>query len=270
MKQRHGWLTNTERKKRRDRSQTLTDQQVETLILQVETTPNYTKLKPKIDQLIRLRDAALIGAAWTWFKRGGEVLKMQYGDITFEGEEIAVSLTIEKKQKRIKLCPYCKTKDKPTKNAIKSTYCKNCGKEILQIEPIKIGEANKRVTKRKKITYPFIQPLIAWYKALEKIKPQSDFWMFPRYHYFSQKFLFKAEKPFTVQRFDQILQKLDFTLTSSMFRYGGAEKYLRLGYTPFELKEIGDWSSSKMPEIYADRKGLSPSQKKFAEDERIL
>lgn len=270
MREKHGWLTNIDRKKRRDRSQTLTDNQVLQLIQDIEENPQYTKLDAKADTLIRLRDAALIGTDWTWFKRGGEVLNLQNGDVTFEGNEIALSLIIEKKQKRVKFCPYCRTKNKPTKNAIKAEFCKNCGKPIGNVELKLIGEPNKRVIKRKKITYPFVQPLVKWYKAIQVFKLQPDSWIFPRYHYFSRKFLFNATKPITVQRFDQILQRLDFTLTSSMFRYGGAEKYLRLGYTPFELKEIGDWSSSKMPEIYAERKGLSPSQRKFADDERML
>jgi ribosomal protein L37AE/L43A len=266
----HGWLTNKDRRDRRDRSQTLTDNQVTGLLNKIEDASHYSKLDVDLDTLLRLRDEALIGTDWTWFKRGGEVLKLQFGDVTFEGQDIAVSLLIEKKQKRIKFCPYCRTNDKPTKNAIKSEYCKKCGKRISDVEAKVIGEANKRVTKRKKATYTFIQPLIRWYKALEDFKLQPNAWLFPRYHYFSKQFLFYSAKPLTIQRFDQILQKLDFTLTSSMFRYGGAEKYLRLGYTPFELKEIGDWSNSRMPEIYADRKGLLPSQKKFAEDERVL
>ncbi|MFA5366234.1 MAG: hypothetical protein WC325_13720, partial [Candidatus Bathyarchaeia archaeon] len=190
MDKKHGWLTNEARKKRRERSQTLTDTQVSQLIKDIEDHPNYTKLDPKENQLIKLRDAALISTDWTWFKRGGEVLKLQYGDITFEGNDIVVSLTIEKKQKRVKFCPYCQTKGKPTKNAIKAEFCKNCGKSISKVELKLIGEPNKRVTKRKKATYIFVQPLIKWYKTIKVFNLKPDNWIFPRYHYFSRQFLF--------------------------------------------------------------------------------
>jgi hypothetical protein len=70
----------------------------------------------------------------------------------------------------------------------------------------------------------------------------------------------------TVERLNQILQNLDPTLTSCHFRYAGAENNLRRGYTPSDLKEIGDWSSAKQPESYAERKGLTPTQKRFSED----
>jgi hypothetical protein len=53
-----------------------------------------------------------------------------------------------------------------------------------------------------------------------------------------------------------------------MFRYGAAEKFLRLNYTPYDLKEIGDWSSAHMPESYVKRIGLMQSQTKFMKDVR--
>jgi len=65
------------------------------------------------------------------------------------------------------------------------------------------------------------------------------------------------------------MQKLDPTLSTHMFRYGMSEKYLTLGYSPYELKEIGDWSDIKMPQLYAERKGLTRSQKRFSEDGRV-
>ena len=72
----------------------------------------------------------------------------------------------------------------------------------------------------------------------------------------------------TVQNLDAILQKLDSTITSSFFRYFATEKYLSLGYLPHELKEVGDWSSSRMPELYAERMGLTPALRKWSEDSR--
>ena len=55
-----------------------------------------------------------------------------------------------------------------------------------------------------------------------------------------------------------------------MFRYGQSETLLRRGYLPHEIKEIGDWSSSFMPELYANRKGLTAAQRKFTQDVRMV
>jgi hypothetical protein len=112
--------------------------------------------------------------------------------------------------------------------------------------------------------------VINWLVEIEQLEVVRNSWLFPRYHYFSRRFLWDAEKysHLTVERFNQILQRLDITLTSCLFRYAGAENNLRRGYTPTDLKEIGDWSSSRMPEIYADRKGLTPTQKRFSKDIR--
>jgi hypothetical protein len=81
-------------------------------------------------------------------------------------------------------------------------------------------------------------------------------------------FKFFSERPMTVQNLDAILQRLDPTITSSFFRYFATEKYLSLGYLPHELKEVGDWSSSRMPELYAERMGLTPALRKWSEDVR--
>lgn len=163
------------------------------------------------------------------------------------------------------MCPQCQKK-----NAKLAKFCRFCGLDISLVKPKETGKEEQLVTKRKSVNYQFCKPLIVWIDTLKKLGVEPKAWLFPRYHYFSKAFLYYSEHPLTIQRFDQILQRLDPTMTSSLFRYGGAEKYLRLGYTPFELKEIGDWSSSKMPEIYATRKGLTPSQKKFTEDVRTI
>jgi len=48
------------------------------------------------------------------------------------------------------------------------------------------------------------------------------------------------------------------------------ENLLRRGYLPSEVREIGDWSSSYMPELYAKRKGLTPVLRRFETDTRTI
>ena len=121
------------------------------------------------------------------------------------------------------------------------------------------------------LDFDFCRFLVDWYKVMrDQLNADLDSWLFPRYHNFSGKFLLHSKKSLTIQWYDKMLQRLDPTMTSAMFRYGGAEKYLNLGYTPREVKEMGDWSNSQMPERYAERKGLTRAQREFADDVRVI
>ncbi len=258
-----GWLKNEQRLKRRDSAFTLTDKEALKLIQQINDSPAYTKCDTEADQLIRLRDKAIIALEQTWFKRGGEGLSLQVSDAGYTNKEVIITFTIEKKSKAHKICPSCKTK-----NAKSANYCKKCGIEIKQLTPIKVSQKPVKRTKSKNRKQIFMPYIVEWLQTIEQLKIERESWLFPRYHYFSRTFLWSSQKykHMTVERLDQILQNLDPTLTSCHFRYAGAENNLRKGYTPSDLKEIGDWSSSRQPESYAERKGLTPTQKKFSED----
>ena len=261
-----GWLANHERKSRRDRANTFTDQDALDLIKKIETIPEYVSptLDLRFDRLLRLRDKALVSVSWIWFKRGGEVLGLKRKDITLTNLEVLVTFHIQKKQKRCKICPNCETK-----NGLKSKYCRECKTEIRQIGASRKGNVHI-VTKRKTLRNNFTQYIEDWLKEFDKLTRVKEVWLFPALSvaFTSAYFDFNSSNHMTVQNFDRILKQLDPKMTSCLFRYGGAEKYLVLGYTPYELKEIGDWSSSKMPEIYAQRKGITPAQRRWIEDVR--
>lgn len=265
-KQYRGWLANPERKARKDRANTFTNQDAFRLITIIDAIPEYVshKLDSRFDNLLRLRDKALIATSWIWFKRGGEVLGLKRKDIDITEREVLVTFHIQKKQKRYKFCPSCETK-----NGFKSKYCRECNADLRQLEISQDGSLHI-VTKRKTLQHKFTGYILDWLEEFDKLTEDKEAWVFPalRVVFTSAFFDFKSEKPMTVQNFDRILKRLDSTMTSCIFRYGGAEKYLTLGYTPYELKGIGDWSSSKMPEIYAERKGITPAQRRWSEDIR--
>lgn len=260
-----GWLKNKKRRARREAPLTLTDNQVQKMIDDVENMIGYTKLSEEEDRLIRYRDTALIGTDWTFFKRGNEILHICFGQVAITDKYLKVGIYIEKKQKRFRICPKCEPK---IKNSLKSKFCKNCGDDISNVVPTVIGVKPELKTKIKSLKFPFCKYLARWIREMEKMGAEAEWWVFPRFHYFSHSFLFKNDKPLSIQRFDQILQRLDPSMTSAMFRYGGAEKYLEMGYSPYEVKQIGDWSSSLMPERYADKKGLTKTDKQFSNDLR--
>lgn len=263
MKKCRGWLKNKARLERRDRPKTLTDAQVTELIQKIDNMERYTKLQQSFDRLMRSRDKALISLCWIFFKRGSENLRLKLKDVYVAERDLEVTFTINKKSRWTKTCTYC-----TTRNSRKSMYCRKCGHNISVVKLIEEKGGDFIVTKRKSMKYSFCQTFAEWISVLRKLKCEEDYHVFPPFIYLQQRFNF--EKHLTVQRLDQILQKLDYTLTSHMFRYGHSEKLFRLGYTPFEVKEVGDWQSSRMPEIYAKRKGFTISQRKFAEDTRTI
>ena len=263
LKGKRGWLKNRGRLERRNRPKTLTDAQVMELIRKIDDMEQYTKLRKPFDNLIRLRDKALISLSWIFFKRASETLRTKLKDVYVDNEQLEVTFSINKKSKRAKTCPSC-----DEKNSTKSTYCRLCGCNIEYVELIKKEAESFIVTKRKSIEYPFCRHFIEWINTLKELGCKGEHYIFPPFVYLKKTFRFSRH--ITLQRFDQILQRLDITLTSHMFRYGHSEKLFRLGYTPFEVKEVGDWQSSRMPEIYAKRKGFTVSQRKFAEDTRMV
>jgi len=266
-----GWLANPKRKERRDTANTFTNKDALKLITEIDRIPEYvsgtltkTENSKDLDNQVRLRDKALIAISWIWFKRAGEVLGLKRKDVSITDRELLVTFHIQKKRKRFKTCPEC-----DTKNGYKSNYCRKCNRD-LQTIPVTYEGEPLIVTKRKTLKNKFTKFVIEWLDKFDTLTENEESWLFPSLQVFftSASFRFNNIKHMTVQNFDRILKRLDSRMTSCLFRYGGAEKYLVLGYTPFELKEIGDWSSTKMPEIYAKRKGITAAQRRWSEDIR--
>jgi len=267
LKGKTGWLKNKARKERKDRPGTFTDEDCGKLIRMIEEEPHYIseKLGVELNKLVRLRDKALISIAWIFFKRGGEVLKLKRKDINLTETEIFVTFTISKKQKRYKTCGDC-----GEKNGYKSNYCKKCSANLHEADVL-VDSSPRIVTKKKTLRAQFAKYVQEWVLNFDEFAPDSPEALFfpPLRVVFSHGYFdLYSLKPMTIQNLNRILKRLDPTMTSSLFRYGGTEKYLLLGYTPRDLKEIGDWSTSYMPEVYAERKGLTPTQQRWSEDTR--
>jgi integrase len=239
----------------------LRDSDVLKLIGDIERIERYAQ-SSKADELLRRRDRALIALNWTFFKRASEILRVRLNDVVITDAELDVVFRIAKKRKTYRVCGGC-----GEKNAKKALFCKVCGVSIRDVKVV-MGGKEVTVVKRKSRESVFCRFIEEWLLLVKRLGCPKEGYLFASYDTTQQEF--NWQKHLTVQRFDQILQRIDPTLTSSMFRYAGAEKYLRAGYTPFEVKEIGDWSTSQMPEIYAKRKSLTPSQNKFANDIKLI
>lgn len=216
----------------------------------------------------KIESIAIIATNWIWFKRANEILRLKFGDVTITEKEVIVNMLIEKKQKTYKICP---NHEMEIKNSRKSKFCKECGSNIQNLDLTIVGVKPELTTKRKRKDFYFCKFIEWWHEIMrDKLNADQDSWLFPRYNNLSGKFLLHSKNHLTIQWYDKMLQRLDPTMTSSIFRYGGAEKYLMLGYTARKVAEMGDWSNSQMPEMYAKRKGLTPAQKEFADDMRVI
>lgn len=264
-----GWLVRTDRRLRRDNPDTLTDTHVLKLINHILNGKNYCapNVPKPAERLIRLRDAAAVAMCWIFFKRGGENIRLKLSDVSFDARRMRVKFHIEKKRKRYRIC---ENNHAQVKNARNSKYCKECGVDISQIPSTEIGEKETAIkTKTKSMKYAFVEYVTNWLEALKSDKipgVTSDSWLFPKYSYVGDKWYPNSEKHLTIQRLNQILQAIDPTLTSHMFRYGHTEVLLRNGYTPYECSVVGDWSSDKLPQDYAKKKGITLEEQRFSED----
>jgi len=260
-----GWLKNPLRKQRREQPQTLTDTDVKALIQQIEDLEFYGMCgEEPHNTLLKQRDECLISLAWTFFKRGSENLGVRLSQVRYNDRTLSVTFHLRKKTRGFKMCPrgLC-----ITENSVKAQTCRTCEMDLSNVDITR--KLPPAVTKRKTRSFPFCKYVIEWAETLRKMKCPSDSYFIPRFDLLSKRFMF--DKNITVQRLDQILQRLDITMFSHSFRYGASEKLMsrEYGYTPHELAEIGDWETSFMPELYAKRKGLTPTLKRFEEDDKV-
>jgi len=130
-----------------------------------------------------------------------------------------------------------------------------------------MGKEDSVFTKRKSMAFEFCRIFVEWIRTLTEMELPPETYVFPPFKCF-EGYCFDFDNHITRGRFTQILQRLDSSLFTHLFRYGAGEKYLLLGYTREELEDIGDWSDSRMPKIYAKRAGVSPAEERWSKDPR--
>ena len=252
----------------------LTRDMVQGLIDQIRFSASkgeYSGLDTELEQLIAKRDVALVSLAWTWFKRGNENLGVRMRDVYYDTDKLIVTFRIEKKDKRFKHCPRCNNP-----NAKSSIYCKHCGRNLKDVEYEVERPKPTIVSKERLRGDAFVENIVQWIETMKTLGAKPEDFVFPPYklvaHGLSIGSIERREwdnrkaNQMSVQRFDQILQRFDKSMTSAMFRYGHTEQLFRSGYTSHEIMNVGDWTSEFMPERYAARLGLTVAEQKYAKD----
>ncbi len=260
-----GWLQNADRAKRVEEGRPFDSKDARSLIDKISSLVPYTKLKDEIlDSQLKMRDKALISTAWLFFKRGGENLSVKLGGVHVENEMLRMTFHIEKKIAYYLKCGSCYFENKRMARRKKDgefAVCRRCNVSLENSERIVKRLLPLRI-KARTLKNPFTRYIVEWKEALEAMGAGPNSWFFPRFSG-GREFVFESEHPMTVQRLDQILQRLDPSITSHMFRYGHALALFDKGYTPFNVAVIGDWDSSSMPEVYARRFRRSTAQVQF-------
>jgi len=259
-----GWLTNKKRRQRRDHADTMTQEFVSKLIDKIQTIETYSLHG---DLYIRLRDIAFIVIAWMFARRPSEVLELKVSDIKQSGPALAFFFKAKKKLKRRKICPSCNEA-----NAKKSIACWKCATSLKNIQPSVIGDPSLQYfTLYKNKDYPFCIHIVNWLNMVRELGADDSSCLFPPFSFSGNAFIFS--KNISVHWMSITLAKIDPTLTSCLFRPGGIEYMLKQTkkdgtpkYTRSDIREIVHLSTEQMVNVYADRKGLTDAQRRFAED----
>lgn len=293
-----GWLKNKTRWNRKEakgefeHKPTFTEEHCRQLLKKIDSIQHYigvgrkkdkfiAEANPQLNQFIKLRDKTLIILETLFFKRGSEVLRLKRKDVQKKINAFKITFNINKKRKRIKVCAICFTEN----GVRKIKHCRECGADITQL-PIEYKEMGQKIKdKRLPFTNSFANIVKEYLNLYDKLNKNAESFLFPPYRVLfglDVKIEWKGRKYFkkivekypklknkrhalTVSQFNLILQRLDKTMTSCLFRYGGAERLLDEGLTPYELKNIGDWASIYMPERYAEKKGQTKAEREYTE-----
>lgn len=265
-----GWLQVPERADRRNQNETLTPRDIELLLAKVKTISGYSKLHPDTDQIVRLRDAAVIALWWLFFKRGGEVLSVLAKNVDVAEDKLVVRYELEKKRHFVLVCKCGYENNRRDRKNRDGAWiaCKKCG---VSLETAARQSKSDKVEslKRRTLKDPFCQYVLDW----KTLVPQEAKWFFPKFQFFKNSFVWDSQKPLTVQWFDKMLQRLDYSLTSHMARYGHTEVLFRAKtpggspkYNVHTITQRGDWESYAMPMRYAKRKSISEDEAKMEDD----
>jgi hypothetical protein len=262
---------------RRDSSNTLVYADVLRYLETIKTTKSWAdESQPQLDQVLRMRDSALIAGAWLYIPRRTELVSLKLGALLFT-DELRTEFLISKKARRVKICERCGARNAgKVRNENKalpfqpSAFCSVCGQDISGT-PLTVI-AGRMVKKSLAISMkePLTAYIVTWANWLWKRGATDDSWLFPGVDKSMRGF--DPRRHLSGKRFYQICRRLDDSLTPHIFRYGHCEALLRMRdknglpmFSHSEISEIIGWSSTAMVDLYSMRHGLTVSGAKYSQ-----
>jgi len=123
------------------------------------------------DKYFRLRALALISLLRLSGKRRTEISWIPLENFTVEGDLLNVAFTQEKKKRRHKKCPGC-----GLKNPVASSFCKNCGLVISQVQ-VSFTSKLAKSSKAFSLLDPLTQNILKYYEYLRSMSPLPKYWL---------------------------------------------------------------------------------------------
>jgi hypothetical protein len=125
------------------------------------------------NEFFKLRTLAVLCLLRLTGKRREEIAKVQLDLVKVEGGFLTVTFELEKKKRRKKICPDC-----GKINSKASLFCKNCGLNIIEIEP----RSNKKPDLSRKaipLSDPLTKPIMEYVDYLRN-RTGGPHFLFPR------------------------------------------------------------------------------------------
>jgi integrase len=133
-----------------------------------EVLANAAKIK---DEYFRLRALAVLSLLRLTGKRREEIANIPRGNFKVENNFLHVTFKLEKKKRKIKICPACQTR-----NSKASKFCKNCGANLEGVEK-KVTSKPSDARKSIPLSDPLARNILDYLELLDATAPNSRFWL---------------------------------------------------------------------------------------------
>ena len=143
----------------------------ETVIDDDELGEALAKVSLIDEEYFRLRALAVISLLRLSGKRRTEISWIPLENFKVETDLLNVTFALEKKKRKHKKCPSCNAK-----NPVVSSFCRNCGLGISQVQ-ITFTSKQAKALKAFPLSDPLTQNIMRYYEYLRCLKPVPKFWL---------------------------------------------------------------------------------------------
>jgi len=221
----------------------------ETVIDDAEFELALAKANSFTDEYFRLRAIAVLSLLRLCGKRRAEISWIPLDNFKVEDNLLNVTFTLEKKKRRHKKCPNCKTK-----NSKSAFYCRTCG---LDISKATITSTTKRTKAIKAfpLSDSLTKNIIAYLDYLRSLKPVPKFWL-PSGKSFFGYYLISQNKYLSDRALFNIVRGVSETIWPHLFRETVASDIVKQDnsiFAAFKVKRRLDLEDIKTGFGYLDR-----------------
>jgi len=143
----------------------------ETVIDDNELCGALQKARAFKNEYFRLRAIAVLSLLRLSGKRRTEISWIPLENFKVENDLLTVTFALEKKKRKDKKCPHCNTQ-----NTRASLFCKNCGKDISEVQ-LALTSKQAKAVKAFPLTDPLTRNILEYLNCLYRLSPVPRFWL---------------------------------------------------------------------------------------------